>query len=425
MKKGLIALLSIVLLISAMFSLMASAHNPNESGLNTQFMTEEELVIYERSLRQYDAVIYYDEMISTFFDEYGEKSGQPACYPERYAGAYINDEGKLVIQIAIDLESELLTFDDLYNEYAMYVDLEAIKETDEVFEAGNINDLVVFEQVEYSLNDLNLILERAVSEIGERYPTIGYYVDTLNNTVAIEFTSAVYEEAIVDEKAPLVFCVSETYETTASHIGGQGYYTVGGYNYSLGFTGYYLVNSNNQNQLSYLTCGHNSSYSVGDNIVYNGNVVGTVGLKQWSNNGTGDWAVVYLNSSQTISGLIKKDSSGTTGKIKARVQTVPVNTIVYRFGNATQSWQSLEVTVVNCTESISDSPTNTTYTIKSLVKCKRITGTNAQGGDSGGPIVIVNGSNYSAVGVLSAQLGDAHLYNPMTNVPGNFSVAIG
>lgn len=439
MKKSLAFILSLVLCIgfSFSFSILApdndlSANNFTSTVFDTDKMTMEELEFYKKSIAQYDAVIVYDELIGSFIDQYGNKDGLPANYPENYAGAYINDHGKLVIQIS-NTNNQSITYAKLLNEYSSHIDLNEIKERDATFVAESIENVVEFEQVVYSLNELNVMMTDTINYLNNRFSTLGYYVNTLNNTITIIINKDEIEKAIntleidndfksvVGYKIPLVFESGEISEPSLNHMGGQGYYNHGSAGgLTLGFTGWY------NGIRAYLTCGHSSAFNAGDTAKYNSTTIGTVTVKQWANNGSGDWAIINLNSSQTISGLVKQNYSGTiVGKIKARVNSVPINTIVYRFGNTSQVWSTLKVNAVGVSKAWFDTPSNSNYTINGLVRCTLQIGSAIQDGDSGGPFVISNGNDYSAVGTTTGEASSNAYYSPLSHVPTNFAVEIG
>jgi hypothetical protein len=439
MKRRIVFLLSLILCLSfPIYSIaMGSEHVLNTidntaTAFDTLKMTNEELEIYKKAQDQYDAVIFYDKLVSAFMDKYGEIDGQPARYPDNYAGAYISDRGKLVVQIT-KINDHKISGTDSIKDYLGYVDIPAIKEKDTEFKAESIEELIEFEQVDYSLNELNGMLANSVDNVSKKFPVTGYYVDTRNNTINLSIEASSYEKAntsidtykssklTADKEIPLVFEVGEVTEPAAYHIGGQGYYYHGSDGgRTLGFAGWY------NGQRAYLSCGHSSKFKVGDTAKYGSTTVGTIADKQWSNNGNGDWSIAYLNSGETMGGLIKQNSSGTiVGKIKARVNSVAIGTIVYRFGNASQGWSSLEVKGINITMPWTDVGTNTTYNIKSQVKCELKTGPAVISGDSGGPYVIANGSDYSAVGTTTGANSGFMYFSPMSCVPSNFAVEIG
>ena len=183
-RRPILLLLAVVCLGFVVFCIAAdSGHilKSTDTVCDSQKITSEE---HKKAPPQYDAVVFYDNLISAFMAKYGEKDGQPAHYPDNYAGAYINDDGKLVIQVAASYDREMLNTDAL-KEYAGYVDLQKIKETDTGFKADSIDEILVFEETVFSLNELKAMLEISVDNVSKRFPVVGYYVDTFNNTINI------------------------------------------------------------------------------------------------------------------------------------------------------------------------------------------------------------------------------------------------
>lgn len=132
MKKKSIFILSIILCLSLVIPTFAMEFdnvfykNINSYEAFDEFkMTDEEYKIYKKAVEQYDAVVFYDKLMSAFIDQYGEEGGSPAHYPDNYAGAYINDDGKLVIQIKKDNDLKLL-YNDILNDYDI-IDLDELK----------------------------------------------------------------------------------------------------------------------------------------------------------------------------------------------------------------------------------------------------------------------------------------------------------
>jgi hypothetical protein len=394
-------------------------------------MSEEELEIYKQALAQYDGAIINDRLMTAFKEEFGEKDGFPARYPDDFAGTYLDESGKLVIQISSDNNTKLINSD-----YSSYIDINKIKEYDDSFKADRFSDVVIYEQVKYSLNQLNVMMNDAITTVSKDFPVMSGYVDTFNNSIVLEIDHEVfdkandidtriaqYKEEQPEKDIPLKIQPAKARELIANHLGGQGNYIHGdAVSVTLGFTGWY------NGYKSYLSCGHNAGFSAGDTAKYGGSIIGYVTTKQWQTNTSGDWSIIGLNSSETISGLIKQNYSGTvTGKIKSRTNTPTLNQIVYTFGNKTQVWSSYKVTDVSLTTYTFDSAANSYYTIKGITDAKLITGTMAASGDSGSPIVIATTGGFSALGIAHAvSTTDSLLsFSPMTHVPSNFVVEIG
>ena len=96
MKRRVTFLLSLILCLSfSIYSIATGSEHVLNTIDNTATvfdtlkMTNEELEIYKKAQAQYDAVIFYDKLISAFMDKYGEKDGQPARYPDNYGSMSI------------------------------------------------------------------------------------------------------------------------------------------------------------------------------------------------------------------------------------------------------------------------------------------------------------------------------------------------
>lgn len=152
--------------------------------------TDEESTVYGKALAQYDGVVINDRLNAYFEKEYGEKDGQPASYPYNFAGTYIDNDGKLVIQISGDINQELLN-----EEYSSYVDVKTIKNNDESFKADKLSDVVVYEKVKHSLIVLNYMKDDVARILSKHFTIVGRYVDTLNNKVVIEIEQEEFDKA--------------------------------------------------------------------------------------------------------------------------------------------------------------------------------------------------------------------------------------
>ena len=400
---------SITIVLSA-FQIESVQAQTKEDGM-IDSMSEDEKAIYQQSLSQYDANVVYNALIARF----NQSTCCDKAYPSDYAGAYIDDDSKLVILLSKEREGVGSTRTILDS-----IDWEKICLEDEILKAHNLNDIIRFVKVDYSLNHLDRVKDQLFAELNYSGKVQSAFVDQERNTVCftcnynvkVEFEekvssflnkfeeNAVPVEILVEEKEP---------QTEAHHLGGQGSYNGGT---TLGFTGYY-----NETK-AFISCGH--KYYAG-NAVYNGNTVGTVVARRYNNNMAGDWSISTLNSSQTISGLIKQNGSGSmTGKIKGKVNLVANNTIVYTFGNGTQVWSSYKVTNNDC-DVVYDSGATT---ILELCSATLKTGTGSTGGDSGAPWVVPYGSNWKAVGIHSGSNNVTRYFSPMKHIPTTFSLCI-
>ena len=407
MKKLVAALLAlvIILLIPAS-SLAAQPVEPRVFPLaDKSSLTHEELALHEKMYNQYNAVMLYNSLVTAFVERYGEMGGYPAAYPDSYAGAYLDDNGKLIIQVkALD---EYLESKEAYNrEYSAYIDINSLKDNDADFTSSSFDDVVEFAAAAYSLNELSEIMQLVTDSISEHYPIMRAYIDSLNNSVVVEISPLEFERVVYNQTdaltdaltesrllsgndIPVLFKIGEEITTHANHIGGQGYYFMGsGGGCTLGFTGWY-----NGSRI-FVTCGH--AVGTGGNYpktyyqsVSTANEVGNVQSYQYKSGQAGDWAIVQLKSGETAPSKVLTNSG--SADVSGRVNYVPVNTYLYTYGWSTKDFSFYQVSNLNV--SGADSTTG-------MTQCVKIYGVNKTGGDSGGPYVISSGSGaYSAVGI--------------------------
>ncbi len=176
MKRKYIYLLIAMCLVMT-YIIYTNVYANNEVGA----VSEEKEGTYGSSLAQYEAAIIYDKLIEAFIKEFGKNDGYPAGYPHNYAGTYIDDYGKLVIQISGNIDIKLLN-----EEYSSYVNVNNIKINDEYFKADKLSDVVVYEKVKYSLNKLNYMKDDAINILSKHFTVIGSYIDTFNNRIVLE-----------------------------------------------------------------------------------------------------------------------------------------------------------------------------------------------------------------------------------------------
>lgn len=192
MEKKYIYLL-IVLCLLMIYIIYIIVGTDKESGVvikqDSSEIDEKESTTYGKALEQYDGVIINDRLMTAFNKKYGVRDGKTERYPDNFAGTYINDNGKLVIQISRDIDTKLLN-----EEYSSYVDIKNIKNNDESFKANKLSDVVVYEKAEYSLNQLHEMMDNAVNILNEHFTVMGNYVDTFNNMIVLEIEQGEFDK---------------------------------------------------------------------------------------------------------------------------------------------------------------------------------------------------------------------------------------
>lgn len=131
-----------VAIILCMLLSMTPAAMADTSGdgylANMSNLKESEIISANRAMKnEEDAIIAYNEVISSFSLE--SKDG---IYPAEYAGAYYED-GKLIICLT---------------------DLSSAKKNN-VLNSTTLDSIVSFREMEYSLNELNSVIEVIVADL--------------------------------------------------------------------------------------------------------------------------------------------------------------------------------------------------------------------------------------------------------------------
>jgi hypothetical protein len=449
MKKKIALLLTLALILTGTFHVSGNiSSHADETSTSSMILDDKalietlsplELEYFLKAKAQTNAILAYNEMMSAFASIFGEKDGFPARYPDSYAGAYLNDDAQLVIQIN---KSSFETAIEM-KEYAQYINIKQLKSENKDFNLDTLDHLITFENAAFSLNALTEMFELITPEVIKDYETVAYGIDTLNNVIFFEMEYPEYIKATdqIDsykgklakhthqdrnDGIPLIFKIGVKSETAMHHIGGQGAYNfqsitgVRGGSATLGFTG--KVNGTPH----YITAGHStpSGFNANQIVVIFGsapNPHGAISQYRYHNNQAGDWALVTLNQGETTSNTIFINSSGGQVPITGRVNQVPVNTIVNSYGNTSRVWSSHTVTLTNQTVHFGASNFHPATTVTGMTRA-RINSGSVWPGDSGGPVVI---PSWSAVGTIAgysnSQPTDIHI-SPMTHIPSNFSV---
>ena len=322
------------------------------------------LEVQEAMAKQTPALEEYCRLIDFFAkDEFGVP-----VYPEYYAGEYIDENNKLVVQLTKEYSNkEVLSF--LQN-----------------------SPIIQIKYVKHSYNDL-LSQKRIADELyADGFHVVFDGIDIIDNIYKIAVLKEDLDNALANyPDNPLVLFEVGTYAQPAYNlIGGDRMYNYDtGIPMSLGICGAY----DGSNAL--LTCGHGNEDVGGlqphppyiQHKLQN-HLIGQVVFQQANtvpnNTGVsslGDFAIVEITSSDTLTNDVWMG-----GDITGTYSSVPVGTILYKFGaSAGYSWGS----VTHCGVRIAYSNGFLNYVVGGLY---RVTVQNSSGtpaiasGDSGGPV---------------------------------------
>lgn len=392
MKKILSIFLAVSILCSFSIVCGASDSSLNLFDENHSFQKMIPAEVQEAMENQTEALEKYSELME-FFDK--DKFGVP-IYPENYAGEYIDENDKLVVQIT--------------NSFADKEILEYLKKT----------PVIQIKYVEHSYGEL-LSQKKIANELysaGVRVASDG--VDIVNNRYEI----TVLEEDL--KKIPTTYTRNsilsikkgEYAEITASLLGGDKIYNedTGGA-MSIGICGTYQGNN------ALLTCGHGNEkvgllpprYPYIQNKTQNGRI-GQVVFQQANTSSTnygvsslGDFAIVKITSSDTITNRVWEG-----GQITGTYSSVPVGTTLYKYGYRTgYSWGSVTGTSMRITYG---DGLLASYTVDGLysVVLQNSSGTiPVNQGDSGGPVWRSDTGENLLHGIVTAGLGSTMYTTPI------------
>lgn len=309
-------------------------------------------------------------------------------YPDEYAGEYIDDNGMLVIQLAEYGESLEAKY------YAM----------------TGYSDVVRFEYVEYSYNELRQVYEEIMSLYNE-YDIVKSCIDTYNNQIELFVSEDDYNDLLNDDYIKLnsnylSVGIGTPAMATEELYGGAEITDPNGGS-SIGFGGYY------SGQDAILTCGH--SKEVGDSVYRNGNKIGEITFVRANTDESslslnpgdtlGDFAIVELTGSNKSSCQIMGGNS--IVQISGIRSNPPIGTTVYKYGAVTGLTYS-EIVRKNVTQefTVIDGLKRQDYYTSGLTECEMVSTNHCNPGDSGGSVFCFASSSNDytlAVGIVTGK----------------------
>ncbi len=392
-----------LMLSSSIFA--AHAENSN----STYSYDEDEMEVPEEMLLQEDALNAYNTLYSTF--EIDENYNY--VLPDDYAGEYINDDYKLVIQLTTD---DYSYYETILSDY----------------------DCVEFRTVDFSYNELYKLADETRNSISANMDEMIYAssgVNVKDNIAKVEVgvpSSAAQNATKVsaNSKLPLVIeyvTVEPTEESTAflsdyasintqstqsdELIGGD---LISSYNHdaTLGICGTH----NGKNAV--LTAGH--GFPLNTKIMHDLNYFGLSIYNKFTNNQYGDFGIIDLYDYTSCTPTNKVKFKTNTVSITSTIYSVPAGTKCHKYGQ-----QSTYATISTIgTEDVTYSISKTQkITIKGLV-CSKLDSGASQDGDSGGPVYLYQNGKWTFCGVHSGIWHSASevYFTPYLHIYGTFTV---
>lgn len=347
-------------------------------------------------ITQTESIRVYNEMLEAFAEENSttyslNSQTSDETYPEYYGGAYIDDNGELVVLVtemtsavsskvrqATDNSSQVSTelCEVSYNEMCYVIDfltnkMEELRNQGVVIDS--ISDNIMKGNVTVSIIDLNHNKEKLVRE----------YIDC----EFIEFVNSSGAESTASTVGGGYGIASDTGTSTAGFAAEDTYY---------GVTGIVVVSHIFQD--------------FGDDAYYNGEYIGFVWESGYENNSTADASFIKQDGDVNITAVLKNNGrvfGGWTSEL-------PVNATFSMYGNVSKL-QSGRITSTN---------TSVLYNSLNITFTKQCSATYySQNGDSGAPILYYEGNYggktcYTICGIQSGynrSLGVSY-FSPYKNI---------
>ena len=378
-----------IISISLLFAILFCASVPKA------FASDNTSVIPD-NLDQLPALEAYNTLYASFaMDDFGDY-----IFPDEYGGEYINDNNQLVI-LLVDRTNEL------EESYAARC-------------GGNENDVVQFQDAEFSLNDLISLqkdMRNSYAEMGVQLTSIDcienqidVYVPEDSPLIAQTFTraksakesalSTYFNDAVniivsneddyvSPQAAPAAYELSNEARATNAYGGWFMKNSVG--TVTAGFCGTY------NGYAAVVSCGHDMT--VGDTMsrvnAYGTTLdssFGTVSKKQYANRGYGDYSIVTLSGYAATN---KITYNGTNYSITGNQYSAPVGTTIYKIGYTTGLTSGSIQSNYSDMESSGESYAG--MYIYGIIR----TSASSASGDSGGPVFLAYSSGYGALGTVA------------------------
>lgn len=346
------------------------------------------------NLSQLPALGAYNALYSTFeMDETGDY-----IFPDEYGGEYINDNDQLVVLLVNRTEAS---------------------ENNYLSRCGeNANNIVQFQDAEYSLNDLISIqndmrssyaeLSVELTSIDCEENQIDVYVSeesslaTRNSAQARTAGSSIYFSDAVNivithnnlcensYAAPAAYELAA--DTRATNAYGGWFLKSSSGTFTAGFCGTY------SGKPAVVSCGHGATKNgTVSRINAYGTTLdssfGTVSKQQYSNSAYGDYSIITLAG---YSATNKITYNGTTYSITGNQYSAPKGTRIYKIGYSTGLTSGTIES--NYSDIGSSGESYSGMYIYGIIR----TSVSSASGDSGGPVFLAYSSGYGALGTVAA-----------------------
>lgn len=339
---------------------------------------------------QWESIQAYAKLLESFSEDidtctFSDTGTNAARYPGYFGGAYINDNGELVI-LTTDMSDSAV---------------------EEIQSTSGSNTIVL--PCSVSLNEMLGKMELIQSQWsyldGQGVEITMLRDDILSGAIMVGIKN------LTDEKKAAVQSIADcnylkfqdsdrTCETNTTISAGAGIYDIGS-NIS-GTVGFSAIRENGTKGI--VTAGHVASKR-NDRIIYNGESVGIVRYVSYHNKMTADASFILTDSDVTLTSTVVNGYR----IVSAITSELPIGTVVSMYG-VVSGLTSGKIISYN----VSGFYSGSLYEYSGFANASYT----SQNGDSGGPILVYNGaSNYSLVGIHSGSNKDnTSVFTPYKNI---------
>lgn len=322
-------------------------------------MMEEQKKNAQEDIMQADAKDAYGELLHVVDDS--------AAVEQKYAGAYIDDNNILVVNLTTSSER----IKDI------------VQENTEAQEVKFKKQAFTYDELMESYRKIgNTIRNTKYADV-----VSSFYVDEINNAIVVDISDLSYidgfKQEVCDDECIEFNKADKKIAATTTNLKPGGYIDNSTYCYSIGWRGWRINNAGNYTE-GLVTAAHGNKLK-DIAYTYGGHVFGKFVLRRYG--GSLDAAFVQRTSDKfDVSNTIKFSGSSLKAGYYVRSSSMCVGTKVYKVGMKT-GLTTGKIVSANCTVTIKDGDNYNTFT--NYVRANY----NSDSGDSGGLVYMdVNGA---------------------------------
>ena len=390
-------------LVIGLISVFLAGMILNQAGAGSDPVSEEDYVKSGYYLTERKSLEAYRQILEGFKEESAEVNGisgdddqtvtEPE-YPDYYGGAYINDDGKLVVLITKD--SKIQGKEELNKNISDKIQL---------------GSNYIIQECDVSFNELrrvqNLILEK-----DEMFESMGINI----TMTGISFSSGgklkIWISDMTEEDEKVVrsyfdydFLVFESGEECVNQVdlgGGYGVSDEDGYDSTIGFSAKLGALK------GYVVSGH-AGYKKDMYFKYNGKKIGTVEK------------TAYYNKSNADAAFVKSNGNFTPTNVLANAGTIWSADTTNLFAEGTTVWMYGKISKLQSGKITAVSVATKSEEDQIGILNQNVASYKSQNGDSGAPILYYDGNyggktRYVLLGVHKGRVSAGAVFSPYANI---------